>query len=53
LFGGFIDDEQTSPRLTMCILGAIQNQNDPIHLCSAYVTGKLEYVNHLESSSMV
>jgi len=39
LFGGFIDDNQTSQRLTTCILGAIQNQNEPIHLCSACVTG--------------
>ncbi|KAJ7378307.1 hypothetical protein OS493_023554 [Desmophyllum pertusum] len=38
MFGGFHDDRGTSDKLTISILRAIQNQNEPIHLCSACVT---------------
>ena len=39
LFGGFLDDRNTSDRLTTSILEVIQNQDEPIHLSSACVTG--------------
>ncbi|KAL9956116.1 hypothetical protein ACROYT_G037545 [Oculina patagonica] len=39
LFGGFLDGRGTSDTLTISILREIQNQNEPIHLCSACVTG--------------
>lgn len=39
LFGGFLDDSNTSDRLTTSILEVIQNQDEPIHLSSACITG--------------
>lgn len=39
LFGGFLDDRNTSDRLTVSILEVIQNQHESIHLSSACFTG--------------
>ncbi|XP_058959225.2 protein N-terminal asparagine amidohydrolase [Pocillopora verrucosa] len=39
LFGGFLDDRGISSGLTVSILEALQKQDEPIHLCSACVTG--------------
>lgn len=39
LFGGFLDDRRDSDKLTTSILEIIQNQQMPIHLTSACITG--------------
>ena len=39
LFGGFLDDKGTSSRLTTSIIQVVQDQNEPIHLRTAGVTG--------------